>query len=328
MEEKKGVAPLEEEEKENLPPSLNGEQKPSKAVEFLADILRGVMIGIAFIIPGFSGGSVAAILGIYEKLVGAIADIFHQFKKSFLTLLPILLGMLLGIAALIYPIQLGLKHFPIPTVCLFVGLAVGGLPSVTEKIKGKPNWKNCLACLIPLAVAVSLVFLPTAQQEEGFLFHLNFGGHLLLILIGMVGSAALVVPGISGSMLLLIFGYYNPLVQMVTQSLLQGEQVGICIAVLACTGIGVLIGFFGISVIMKYCLKKFPRGTYFAILGFIVGSIPTVFYKTAQEANMTFATLPTSPGYWIAAVVLLIAGIALSYSFLVIARKKEKKKIS
>ena len=201
MGEKKGVAPLEEEEKENLPPSLNGEKKPSKAVEFLADILRGVMIGIAFIIPGFSGGSVAAILGIYEKLVGAIADIFHQFKKSFLTLLPILLGMLLGIAALIYPIQLGLKHFPIPTVCLFVGLAVGGLPSVTEKIKGKPNWKNCLACLIPRAVAVSLVFLPTAQQEEGFLFHLNFGGYLLLILIGMVGSAALVVPGISGSML-------------------------------------------------------------------------------------------------------------------------------
>lgn len=317
---------LSEEEKEEIPPSLNGDKKPSKAVEFLADILRGVMIGIAFIIPGFSGGSVAAILGIYEKLVGAIADIFRNFKKSFFTLLPIVLGMLLGIAALIYPIQLGLKHFPIPTVSLFVGLAVGGLPSVTEKIKGKISPKHILACIIPLAIALSLVFLPTAQQEEGFLFHLNFGGYLLLVLVGIVGSAALVVPGISGSMLLLIFGYYNPLVQMVTQSLLHGEQVGICLAVLACAGVGVLIGFFGISVIMKYLLKKFPCGTYFAILGFIVGSIPTVFYKTAQEANMTLATLPVSPGYWIAAVLLLLFGMALSYSFILIARKKGKEK--
>lgn len=325
MEEQEKRSHSEEEESET-PSSLNEEKKHSKAVEFLADVLRGVMIGIAFIIPGFSGGSVAAILGIYEKLVGAIADLFRQFKKSILVLLPIFLGMILGIAALIYPIQLGLKHFPIPTVCLFVGLAVGGLPSVTEKIKGKISWKHIVACIIPLAVAACLMFLPTAQQEEGFLFHLSFGGYLLLVLIGIVGSAALVVPGISGSMLLLIFGYYNPLVQMVTQSLLHGEQVGVCIAVLACTGMGLIIGFFGISVIMKYLLKKFPHGTYFAILGFIVGSIPTVFYKTAQEANLTFATLPTSPVYWIAAVLLLLFGIALSYGFLVIARKKEKEK--
>ena len=129
---------MEEQEQQ---PSARGsaeeekQAKCKKVAAFFTDILRGVGIGVAFIIPGFSGGSVAAILGIYEKLVGAIADIFKHFKKSVLTLLPIFIGMLLGIAALIYPIQLGLRNFPIPTVSLFVGLALGGIPSVTEKMK-------------------------------------------------------------------------------------------------------------------------------------------------------------------------------------------------
>ena len=183
--------------------------KQNKLVCFLLDILRGVAIGLAFIIPGFSGGSVAAILGIYEKLVGAIADFFKHFKSSFLTLLPIVLGMLLGIAALILPIRWGLENVPIPTVSLFVGLALGGLPSVTGKLKGeppaKPSWKHLLACALSLAAAAALCFLPIGREVD--LFHLNFGGYLLLVLIGIVGSAALVVPGISGSMLLLIFGY-------------------------------------------------------------------------------------------------------------------------
>ncbi|MDE6273922.1 MAG: DUF368 domain-containing protein, partial [Clostridiales bacterium] len=119
------------------------EKKNNAVVEFLVRILQGVAIGIAFIIPGFSGGSVAAILGIYEKLVGAIADIFKSFKKSILFLIPIAIGMVIGIGALIVPIKIALEHYPIPTVTLFVGLALGGLPSVTDQVKGqKPTWKH------------------------------------------------------------------------------------------------------------------------------------------------------------------------------------------
>ena len=104
---------------------------------FLFDILRGAAIGIAFIIPGFSGGSIAAILGIYEKLVGAIAGIFKEFKKSILTLLPIGIGMVAGIISLLFPLSWALGAFPIPTVCIFVGLAIGGLLSITDNCKGK-----------------------------------------------------------------------------------------------------------------------------------------------------------------------------------------------
>lgn len=300
--------------------------KQNRLVSFLLDILRGVAIGVAFIIPGFSGGSVAAILGIYEKLVGAIADFFKHFKSSFLTLFPIVLGMLIGIAALILPIQWGLKNYPMPTVTLFVGLALGGLPSVVGHLKGdppaKPSWKHLLACAVPLAFAASLSFLPLAGEVD--LFDLSFGGYLLLVVIGAVGSAALVVPGISGSMLLLIFGYYNPVVQLITESLFRGDRVGICLLVLFCLAVGLVAGFFGISVVMKMCLRKFPRGTYFAIFGFIIGSIPAVYASTVRE---TGTILFGSPWYWVAAAAMLLLGFALSFS-LVLWSKRKKSAVS
>lgn len=301
------------------------EEKENKGrlVQFLTDVLRGVAIGVAFIIPGFSGGSVAAILGVYERLVGAIADFFKHFKRSFLTLLPIALGMIVGVAALIYPIRLGLEHFPIPTVSFFVGLALGGLPSVLGKLKGeRPKWQQLFAFLLPLAFAASLCFLPTASQPDGFLFHLNFGGYLLLILIGAVGSAALVVPGISGSMLLLIFGYYNPIVDLLLNDLLHGNEIGICLLVLFCLAVGLVLGFFGISHLMKFFLQRFPRGTYFAIVGFILGSVPAVYASTIREAGV----LSSNPWYYVAAVAALLVGVALALGFIVLLKRKEKQR--
>jgi len=299
-----------------------GQKKRNGAVAFLADILRGAAIGVAFIIPGFSGGSVAAILGIYEKLVTAVSELPRAFKRSFITLLPILLGMLLGVAALILPIQWGLEKAPIPTVSLFVGLAVGGLPSIAEKCKGTFSWKYVVALLVPLAVAASLSFLPLAGEVD--LFSLNFGGYLLLIVIGAVGSSALVVPGISGSMLLLIFGYYNPIVSMLTEHLLLGQDVGVSLGVFACLAVGMVGGFFGVSVLMKQLLKRFPSGTYFAILGFILGSIPAIYLSVAKEAGLTLAILPTSAWGWIATVLLFLAGAAASLALVYVAKKKTK----
>ncbi|MGN1078108.1 MAG: DUF368 domain-containing protein, partial [Candidatus Gallimonas sp.] len=262
-----------------------------------------------------------AILGVYEKLVGAVADIFRSFKRSFLTLLPVFLGMALGVAALIYPIQLALTHYPIPTVTLFVGLALGGLPSVTEKLKGgRPTWKHVLACALPLVVAASLCFLPAAGEVD--LFSLSAGGYVLLFAVGVVASCALVVPGISGSMLLLIFGYYNPVVRLITENLVRGVNVGISLGVLACLAAGILAGFFLISVLMKFFLKKYPRGTYFAIVGFIVGSIPAVYVSTVRGAAEALSALYASPWYWIASALLFLVGFALSFALVRYAKKK------
>lgn len=298
---------------------LQGEKKQNNVVEFLLNILRGAAIGVAFIIPGFSGGSLAAILGIYERLVGSVADLFKDFKRSIVFLIPIVIGVVLGVAAMLFPIQWGLNNYPIPTASLFLGFAIGGLPTVTEKLKGKPKAVHLLACLIPLAFAASLAFIPMTDRPADFLLDLNFGGYLLLVLVGAVGACALVIPGISGSMLLLIFGYYRPLVQLFTDHFLMGQNVGVCILVFFCAGIGMVAGLFGISIFMKYLLKKFPRGAHFAILGFIVGSIPAVYASVIRE---TGTAMLTEPWYIIASVLFLLVGAALSFALVMFARKK------
>lgn len=298
--------------------------KRKNPISFLKEIANGIAIGIAFIIPGFSGGSVAAILGIYERLINAIADIFKAFKKSLATLLPILIGMAAGIIALIFPIEASLSAFPFPTVSLFVGLAIGGLPTIFDKMRGKPQAPHFISLALSLIFALSLSFLPIGNDVD--LFNLNFGGYLLLFLIGIVGSAALVVPGISGSMLLLIFGYYNPIVNLATGHLLKGQDIGVCLLVFLAAGLGILVGFVLISLIMKRLLTTCPRGTYFAILGFILGSLPTVYISTAKDAGMSMQNFHLPIGQVLACILLLAVGITLSLLLVSYAKRSERTK--
>lgn len=297
---------------------------------FFADLLRGAGIGIAFIIPGFSGGSVAAVLGIYEKLVNAIAGIFGSFKKSVVTLLPIAIGLVIGAVSLLFPLEWALGSFPFPTVSLFVGLTVGCLPSLTGELKGKITLQNVLSFSIPMILTALLAFAPLGRDVD--LYSLGFWGYALLIPIGIIGSSALVIPGISGSMLLLMLGYYNPVVSMATdliRSLGDGtlfdEGFIKTFTVILMLGIGIIVGFIGISVILKKLFEKHRRGTYFAIVGFIIGSLPTVFASTYKDAGYTAETLPSSALYWIACPLMIAVGIAMAYGFLVLSRKKQGK---
>ena len=201
----------------------------------------GFLMGIAFIIPGFSGGSVAAILGIYDKLIGAIAGIFRDFKRSFMTLLPIFLGLAVGAVSLLYPLGWALEAFPFPTVSLFVGLAAGGIPSITEKIKTKVSPASVIAFACPFLLALLMSFLPVSSDVN--LLGLNAGGYLMLFAVGAIASSALVIPGISGSMILLILGFYNPIISILTDNFLKGENMLEATLVLASVGIGIIVGF-------------------------------------------------------------------------------------
>ncbi len=297
--------------------------RKSKIKGFFLDIVRGIAIGVAFIIPGFSGGSIAAILGIYERLIGAIAGIFKDFKRNLLTLLPIALGMVVGVVSLLFPLRWALDAFPVPTVCVFVGLALGGLPSIYKELKGKFKPIYALSLGIPLILAAALSFLPIAN-DVNLLLGMSFFDYLLLFIIGIVGSSALVIPGISGSMLLLIFGYYNPIVSLITEHLLKLQDVGASILALGSVALGIIVGFFLISMIMKGLLIKCRRGTFYSILGFILGSLPTVYISTAKESGLSFSALMPNAWYWVVSVLLLLLGAALSLTLVIISFKKEK----
>jgi len=292
---------------------------------FFHDLFAGIFIGIAFIIPGFSGGSVAAILGIYEKLIEAIAGVFRHMKESIITLLPIGIGLVIGTVSLLYPLGFALSRFPLPVVSLFVGLAIGGVPSVAEDIKGRLTGLNYISLLLPALLAAALCFIPTGSDVN--LYSLELDGYVRLFFVGVLGSSALVIPGISGSMMLLILGYYNPIIKMITEHLFLGRDFRICVFVLGTCAAGIGIGFLIISIIMKHLLIKCRKGTYLAIVGFIVGSLPAVYVSTMKDAgmltsNMKIVEIPHSPIHWIACVLLLAVGIALSYGFTLYNRKK------
>ena len=309
--------------------------KRSSFKKFVTDALRGVGIGVAFIIPGFSGGSVAAILGIYERLIGAVAGIFKEFKSSIFTLLPIGIGMAIGAISMLFPLEYALSEIPLPTVSLFVGLTLGCLPLLYREVKGKITATNILSFTLPFLLALSMSFLPIGEDVD--LYSLRFFGYALLILIGVIGSSALIIPGISGSMLLLMLGYYNPTVSMITsfldtcKDMVTGgdflwSDIYKPVLVLSLLACGIAIGFVSISMIMKRLFITCRRGTYFAIIGFIVGSLPTVYASTVKDAGYTVETLPTSAGHWIGCALAILLGCAISISLVIYAQKRKDTK--
>ncbi len=285
----------------------------------LIDLIRGTAIGAAGIIPGFSGGSVAVILGIYEKLVSAVTGIFKSFKQSVLTLLPIILGIGIGMVALLFPIEASLAAFPLPTVSLFVGLALGGLPNITDKVRGRISFQNALAFFLPFAVAFVMIFLPISEEVD--LSSINFGGFVLLFLAGILASSAMIIPGISGSMLLLIVGYYNPIVGLITNKILKGVEVWQSLGALLTFGVGIAVGFIIISIIMKVLLEKCNRGTYFAIIGFIIGSVPAIYASVIKDAEINLGEAIKSPVTVIVCAIMLTLGAGLSLLMVKFAKK-------
>lgn len=291
--------------------------------DFFKNILYGFLIGFAFVIPGFSGGTIAVIVGIYDKLISSITNIFKKFKESIIFLLPILIGMVLAFAALIVPITLALEHIPLPTICLFVGLMLGGMPVVMEKARGIPESKvhftgNIAAGLAAFCVAAGIGFLSSDFLTPVLSSAMVFSDWLLLFFVCFIAACALVVPGISGSMIMMVFGYYTPLMNII-KNLFDG--FGHNILVLGVAAIGIIAGFFVISFLMRFLLKKFPRGTYYAIIGFIIGSVITLFYAgAAGKFSFEFSLVPWQIAL---AVILGVIGFAASFIFYFITKKRE-----
>ena len=245
-----------------------------KIKNFFLDAAKGAAIGVAMIIPGVSGGTLAVLLKIYDKLISAISNIFKDFKNSIKILLPILLGAVVAVVAAYFPLKFALKHAPFPTVMLFAGLMVGSCPKmIRDGIKLGFKKLDILSFLLPLLLVIGICFIPNLGSAD-LSASMPIYGYFLLILIGMIASCALVVPGVSGSFLLLIFGYYNEILD--TVSLLKTD-FGHSILVLLTFAVGIIVGFFSIAKLMKYLLNKFPRATNWAIIGFVIGSIPAIF---------------------------------------------------
>ena len=284
---------------------------------FLKRLFAGMAIGVGAAIPGVSGAAVALIFRIYEDLINAINSFRTHIKESIIVLLPILLGIILAVIPCIYLFSLAFEHLMFVLISMFVGFLVGSLPSVTDEIKGlKPNKKYVtifvIAIIFVALMGVGSVFLGPQINLDAQFNEMPIWLYFVLIPVGVLAAVALSVPGLSGSLILLVIGFYRPLVDHAR--LWAGDIVktgdwsnfGKLIGMIGCFAIGCIIGVVIISKLMRMLLDKYHNGTYVAITGFIVGSIFALYfnfeiynyYLNWAGASYTGATInPVMPIY-------------------------------
>lgn len=261
-------------------------------------ILKGMVMGVANIIPGVSGGTMAVSMGIYDKLIHCVTHLFKEFKESLKFLIPVALGIGIALVGLSFIIEPAFAHFPLQTNCLFVGLIVGGLPAVIKKVKGKGIK---LSYVIPFLVFFGVVVGMAAMgEQEGAVADLSFSlwSVIKLFVVGIIASATMVIPGVSGSMMLLLMGYYNPIVATIKNfvtALASFDVNGILqsCGVLVPMGLGIVVGIFAIAKLIEVIFEKFPIQAYWAIIGLIVAS-PFAIFLLGEIGSITVMSVAVS----------------------------------
>ncbi len=267
------------------------------------DFLKGCCIGVAMIIPGVSGGTIAVLLNMYDKMITAISSLRKDFKNSFLYLLPIGLGLVCAFAIMYYPLKLALEHIPFQTTMVFLGLMIGSTPKIIiDATKNGFKKIDVLSILIPLCIVIGICFIP-GMGDVNLGVNMHWSMYIFVFLIAILASCALVVPGISGSMLLLIFGFYQPILNLISD--LKTTPLH-SIVVLLIFIIGLVIGFLTISKLMKFLLTKYNRITNWCIVGFVIGSLPALLIQ------FNYSKINDSLTIWVS-VILCIVFTILSY---------------
>ena len=277
-------------------------------------IIKGFIMGIANVIPGVSGGTLALTLGIYENFINAISHFFTKIKENFKFLIPIFIGMVLSILTMSNVIDSCFKKFPIPTTLFFMGLVIGGIPLIAKKLKNADEVKKPSSYLIALMTFALVMVLAFSQEifgrglQDANLSNLNIIGYLILTLVGLIAAATIIIPGVSGSLVLMLLGYYFPVIKTI-KHLTTFNNVTKDILILGCFGVGVLIGIVLIAKVIEFLLKKFEKKTYFGVLGFIIASviaIPVSVYHEVGQIDFTIIQV-------IAGVIFLLLGIIFGY---------------
>ncbi|HOW38281.1 MAG TPA: DUF368 domain-containing protein [Bacillota bacterium] len=248
---------------------------------------RGFIVGLSFTIPGCSGGTFSVYVGVYDRLLHAIGNLFREFKKSFRFLFPFGIGLVGGILLFSKLMALALQANSFITIMTFVGLTLGGIPNLWKKVKGHRFGVSEIASFI-LAVAV-IVTMVVFQIVGGFTdrgyFVFDFGTVALLFGLGVISAITMIIPGISGSGLLMILGFYTAIISNVTGNLLDFSRLGYNLAVLIPFGLGAVAGVIAISKVLETVLKKYPVHSYLAIIGFIAASAATLFLWIKDPAS-------------------------------------------
>lgn len=244
--------------------------------------LLGFFIGLAVIVPGISGSTVAIIFKLYDQFLYAVGNIFKKFKQCFLFLLPIVLGLGVGFLLGLIGVKKLLEVNMFAVVCLFAGLMSGAFPAVKDEIKGAdPNKKRlalfALGVLIPVAIGCVSAWFSVGESSvvADRFAKVGVGQVCLALVIGFVVGMTQIVPGLSASAFLMTVGWYHGLMESVSMTYWQNNPA--IILVYGGLGIGFLAGLLAFSKLLTLAFAKARQTAYFLIVGLSLGSILSMF---------------------------------------------------
>ena len=299
-----------------------------KYVEIIRCMIYGCIIGVANIIPGVSGGTMAVMLNIYDKLIDSFTGLRKHFKQSMKFLLPILIGAGAGIVVFSFLIKYLITNHPLPTCFFFIGLIIGSLPLVFRRaLETKFRLWSLIPLFVFLAGMTMLAFVSTEGKDTaGELIAMTADKWFYFFISSVVAAMCMIIPGVSGSMILMIFGTYSTVIGAISG--LTGHLMESCMILLP-VGLGVVAGIVFGAKLIDICIKKFPQLTYFAIIGLMLGSPLVIFMKFRSEsiskANQDpgfVSNFVASPLNIILSAVVLVAGFAIAMFFGSEKRKK------
>lgn len=249
----------------------------ANTMEHIKNLINGMLIGISSIIPGMSGGTMAVILDIFDQMIGAISGLRRTFKKSVIYLAPIGIGMVLGVLLLSGFLSGMLQSHPVEMQLFFIGVVAGSIPLVTRKSLEEPFRRHSLLALIgTLAVMICIFFVRPDDSGVELIRNPSVSQMIQLMLYAAFAAAAMVIPGVSGSFFLMLFGVYHSVLTAVSEW---------NFAVLIPVGIGMIIGILFCAKMLDLLLQRHKQAMYFGILGCVIGSIPNI-WPTQPIAGM------------------------------------------
>ncbi len=235
----------------------------------------GIVLGVSNVIPGVSGGTMAVVFGIYDKLISVITINVKKIFSMWKFWLPLAIGVGIGILGFSTLLVSLFENYPIPTNWFFIGLIAGSLPLIIGRIKlscgedvQSPPLSVVTTMLIALAIMVVMDTLSGEAFSQTVYSELSPGLFLFLLMSGALAAIAMIIPGISGSFLMLVIGSYTTIITAVST---------LNIPLLLPVAIGIPLGLLGGAKLVRILLEKVPAQTYGAILGLVAGSIVVIY---------------------------------------------------
>lgn len=318
----------DEESSEVASSEENAPDRPDITYKNAKDVARGgllgLFIGLAIIVPGVSGSTVAIIFKLYDKLIYALGNIFKRFAACVKFLLPVVIGAAIGFLLGFFAIQQLMAVAPFTVVGLFAGMMIGAFPAVKDEIKGEKITVPrallfALGVAIPVAIALGTTFgTEGARPLEG----LQFYHYIIFILIGYVVAVTQVVPGLSATAILMAFGYFSSIMNSVHLS--YWKENPMVLLVYACMVLGFVIGLVTFSKVLDLVFKKARATAFFMIVGLSLGSLLTLFFNSDIYAvYQTWAAEGVDALDLSLGIVLFVVGAAVAYLFVHYERKKK-----